>query len=354
MLTIRHTRHAGLRPGLPRAIRWLSIPWLLGSLSAFGCGSDADLPKQYLGDSSDSSETTGAGLEPSDGGDPATEDGWWCLGKAPQVLPQPRRGDVVVGFVLPVVEWISVTPLVNRGLVATLCPSALFNCESPLAPPFAIRDGLLANTALPAGAAGIPVPEGFDGFIKLDVIDVVAQSFISADQVFIPASYYLPGPISGDISLGHAVLMLQRGSRNTLFQQSFPSLDFNTALSSGTVISAVSDCQGQLVSDVRVEITVAGRAVPGMTRFVLPNSRIPIEVPPDEPLVTGASGMVGFIGVPPGAVQLRAFRRDEAQPFGTTELGAVSGEISVGSLRPAYLRGANLGGSMPLAPRPSP
>jgi hypothetical protein len=254
-----------------------------------------------------------------------------------------------VAFVLPVVEWTTIAPLAGRGLTATLCPSVLFSCATPVAPPYVVQDRMLGNYALPPSAAGIPAPEGFDGFIKFDVL---ASNAVPADQVFIPTNYFLPGPIAGDISQGPTVLMLTRGNRAIMLQQSFPELDPLSG-QAAMVIARVFDCRGQPVSDARVEITVAGQERDGVVPFLVPRSRIPIQVPPDEPLVTGTSEMVGFLGVAPGTVQLRAFRRGETEPFATTEIGAVAGEISVGLLRPAALESANVAGFAPLEPERS-
>jgi hypothetical protein len=299
---------------------------LFSGLSVFGCGSDDELPEQYLGDTSDPG---GGALEPLR---PNADDPWWCLGEGPPLFPQQELGKKKVGFVAPVVEWTTLTSLAGRGLMATLCPGVLFNCATPLAPPSGAGDGLLGPPLpLPPGWSGIAVPEGFDGIIKWDV---ASPPGTPEEQGFIPVSYYLPSPARGDVTVGPTILLLQRRDRDMLFQQSFPALNPAIAQAAGTVVSGVVDCNGLPASNVRVEIAASGQALDGVTRFSLPSSRIPLAVPMAEPLVTGASGQVGFVGVPPGAVQLRAFRPYEAQPFGTTELGTVPGQISVGSIRP--------------------
>jgi len=78
--------------------------------------------------------------------------------------------------------------------------------------------------------------------------------------------------------------------------------------------------------------------------FLLPANRIPVAQASDQPLVTGSSGMVGYVEVPPGSVELRGFRAGEAEPFGSAQLGVVPGQLSMASLRPAYLLDANVVG----------
>jgi hypothetical protein len=329
MTAFRHTRR-----GLPLASLTRALWALSGGLLGLGCSSDADLATGYLGDTS----------EPVD--PPRTvvldlADPWWCLDLPPPSLREPRPVTQPVGFVLPVVEWGTLTPLAGRGLTATLCSNTQFSCASPLAPPYAVREGMLGSLPLPAGAAGVPVIEGFDGFIKFQVPSYPGDP-VSEVLEFIPLSYYLGGPISGEVSQGPPLTLLQRGLWETVLQQSFPELDRAPLQERGTLMAGVFDCNGDPVSDARVEINLAGAVTP----FLLPSSRIPIAQPAGS-VITIESGLLGYLGVPPGAVQLRAFRRGDTEPFGRAELGIVAGEMSAASLRPAYLNDANLRGVPP-------
>jgi hypothetical protein len=185
------------------------------------------------------------------------------------------------------------------------------------------------------------VYEGFDGFIKFEMVLPPG----TADNLqYLPETYYLGGRVSGDLTNGPPLLMVQANRRDTIIEQSFGSV-INEAPTGGTVVIGVFDCSGLPVNDARVEINVPG--VP----FLLPASRIPIPKPIGDPLYTEASGIAGFLNIraggPNGAitVEARAYRRNQTQPFAVGELGAVTGQISVASLRPAFLNSANLSGA---------
>jgi hypothetical protein len=276
--------------------------------------------------------------------DAAEERAWGCLGRTPAELPAPRPPTMPVAFVAPVVEWGSLAPLAGQGLVASLCPTTDFACPTPLAPRYSVVAGSLGGTTLPAQAAGVPVYEGFDGFIKFEM---VLPPGTAENLQYLPETYYLGGRVSGDLTNGPPLLMVQANRRDTILQQSFGSviMDPLQAQTGGTVVIGVFDCSGLPVNDARVEIDVPG--VP----FLLPATRIPIAKPIGDPLYTEASGIAGFLNIRAGGangaitVQARAFRRGEMQPFAVGELGAVAGQISVASLRPPFLNSANLSGA---------
>ena len=284
-------------------------------------------------------------------GDPGgaidTRDPWWCLGKEPPALPDVRLvsrapgelESLTVGFVLPVVEWNTRTPLAGRGLTATLCSSLDVSCSPPLAPPYLVADGPLGMAQLPPGAAGVPVPEGFDGFIEFDV---VTPPDTPADQQFVPLAYVLGGAISGDLSQGMPILMLQRRVLTSVVELSFPGTDAELALARGIVEVGAYDCNGAAASDVRVELEIDGESAPGALPFLMPSSRIPIAQPVDQPLYTQYSGLAGYLSVPPGTVQLTAYRGGDTEPFGSLQMAVVAGQISQGPIRPPYFRDANL------------
>jgi len=276
---------------------------------------------------------------------PTTEDEKWsCLGQTPQTLPMP--GNAPVGFVQPVVDWFTRAPLAGKGLQATLCASLDFNCTVPLAPLYMVQDRMLGNQPLPLGAAGVPVLEGFDGFIKFDVI---TPPDTATDNQFVSETYYLTQPVSGAVSQGPPVLMVTKGLRSTIVQQSFSGVDPTTVANNGVVVSGIYDCRGLPAENARVEIKVNGQTPVGIVPFLLPASRIPIAQPIGQPLYTTATyGVAGFLNVPPGTVQVLAFRGDDPDPFGEVQLGSVAGQITVGPVRPPYLNSANLAGYKPL------
>jgi hypothetical protein len=271
----------------------------------------------------------------------ATDSPWWCLDQAPTAQAfEPKREPVA--FALQVVEWGTLRPLAGTGLTAKLCASQQFTCETPLVAPYVVTDGGLGATPLPPGIAGVPIMEGFDGFIRFEVM---APPDAPSEQQFVPTNYYLGGTIVGDLTQGPTLMMVQHSTWETMVQASFPDVDPLATRDLGIVMLGAYDCNGVPADDIRIEI---GQVDPArtVTPFLLPPSRVPIEQPAQQPLVTGTSGRAGYIGVPPGAVQLRAFRRGEAEPYGTVELGVVPGEVSVASLRPAYFVDANVGAGL--------
>ena len=265
--------------------------------------------------------------------------GWWCMDREPPMLREPKPPTQPVGFVMPVVEWGALTPMAGRGLQTSLCLVTDFRCQNPLIPVYTVTDGPFANMPLPAGAAGFPVIEGFNGFLKFQVQTMPGTP--DPDQ-YVPQTYYLGGPVSGDVTRGPPILMVKNRDRDTIFQQSFRGMvDASIVQTTGAVVVNVGDCDGNPVNNARVEINIKNDLIP----FQLPASRIPIAQPPngDGSVGTGPSGAVGYLKVPEGAVQVRAFRSDMTE-IGSAQLGVEPGEISVVSIRPPYLNDANVVG----------
>lgn len=273
-------------------------------------------------------------------GECGLSDPWWCLDQTPPDLPLPEPGRIV-GFVLPVVEWGSKLPLAGRNLQAKLCSVTDYTCNVGIAPPYMVQNGMLGGMPLPAGAAGVPVPQGFDAFVKFEVL---ADPSTPEGDRFVPDTYYMGGTVTGNTQ-GAPLLMIQRKDIQTIITQSFGSgVDVNMAQNLGVIAFQVYDCDNRPAGDTRVDIRMLGREPEGVIPYQLPASRIPIAQVPGQPLYTAASGGGGFLNVPAGTVQLSAYRRDGV-PIGVFELGSVPGEISVGSIRPAYLRDANIVGA---------
>lgn len=275
---------------------------------------------------------------------PSVPDEWACLGQQPPLLPAPRPPDQLVGFVIPVLEWGTLTSLAGQGLIVQYCTTLDFRCQPPL-DQYITRAGFIGNQPLPPAAAsltGLPIAEGFDAFLKFAM---QLPTGAPPSEQFISVTYYLGGRVSGDVTQGPPLLMLTRTDVNNVMAQSFPSVDPTVATNQGIVVVGAFDCNGAPVNNARIEINQTG-VVP----FVLPASRIPISQPANEPLYTGPAGLAGYLNVPLGATQISAFRGDDDQPFGTGEVGSVAGELSVFALRPAYLNDANVPG-LPVEPQ---
>jgi len=191
--------------------------------------------------------------------------------------------------------------------------------------------------------AGVPVYEGFDGFVKFTV-----SSPGGGASDYVPETYYLGGKVFGDVSQGPPLLMLRHDAEDNLLKQSFTSVDPATAKAMGVIVVVAYDCNRNPVSNARIEIsTQAQPGSPPPIPFLLPATRIPIPASPppyDQPVYTETSGAVGYLNVAPGSVNVKAFRGNDTVPFAEGQLGAVGGELSVASIRPSYLTDANITG----------
>jgi hypothetical protein len=298
----------------------------------------------------DSCQAVGSQLECRSGfcrGIPSTSAGalstaggaWWCLDQEPPPLQAPRPASDPVMFVLPVVEWGSLAPLRGGGLTATLCAAVDFTCRQPLFPPYVVGEGSVGATALASGFTSVPVPEGFDGFIKFEI---ESAPDTPEELQFMPFAYYLSGPVMGDVTQVPPLLMVQRRMFDSVLEQSFPGIDAEASRALGSVDVSVYDCNGEPVSNARVELNIAGQSVLDLIPFQLPASGIPIMAPPDQPLYTSTSGRIGYFNAALGAVQLRAYRRGDTEPFGSVELGSVAEQFSGSMIRPRYFTDAHI------------
>lgn len=305
----------------------------LMSASALACSDLADGADSYC-------LTDGQGLGPECTDGTGNTGPWWCLDQTPlepEFTPQERAA-----LVLPVVEWSRRLPLMDAGLTAQLCPTGDPTCAAPLTPPIPIQSGLLGPAVqLPTGAAGVPVFEGFDGFIKFDVVPPTPPA--SDEERFVTAFLYLNGIISQPISQGPPILMFQRRFRQTIVGQAFPGVDVNAVISRGAVAFRVYDCNGVPVENARVELTSGGVVPENILPFRLPASRIPDPAPRNEPLFTQSGGGAGFLNLPDGFVSITAYREDNVR-IGGVQLGVVPGQLTVGTVRPDYARTADISG----------
>lgn len=275
---------------------------------------------------------------------PNTSDPWWCMGQAPAPLPPPQGR--TVGFVQPVFDWGSRVPLAGTGLQATLCSSFDLPCAMPLAPPQIIRPGMIGPVPFPpeipaaaaAIAGGVAVVEGFDGYIKFTVERPTASA---ADQ-FIPNAYYLGGEVSGPITTGGPIFMLTNRLRDMVLQNSFSGTPVTVTEQRGMVAVSTYDCNGNVVRGGRVEIEVAGVRPEGILPFQVPASRVPLSQPQDQPLTTSVAGIAGFLNVPPGTVEVIAYRPGTDDRFGSIELGSVAGQLTLGPILPEYRQDASV------------
>lgn len=269
--------------------------------------------------------------------EPDRSDPWWCLGLSPE--PLPAVDGELVALVAPVVEWSTRRPLAGQGLLATLCEFSDLRCQAPLAPPLVVTN-TLDGQELPPATAAVPLPARFDGHIRFDV--ATPDDAPEAEQ-FLSVDYYLGGRAVDAVSRVPAILMTESALWDAILEQSFPAIDRDAARAAGTVMATVSDCNGNAVDGARVELRETGGQPAGFeAQFWLPASRIPVALPAGEQLRSGLTG-VGYVGVPASFVELRAYRPGDDQLIGQLVVGVMEGQLTTGTIRPAYL----LGGGVP-------
>ncbi|MEO8183356.1 MAG: hypothetical protein ABI895_31365 [Deltaproteobacteria bacterium] len=340
------------RPEMSRPMtlrRWEGVLCATIALASVACSGLADGSETWCDTDGQGLAGCGTGGSGDGPGDPGP---WWCLDQPvrdPDFTPMKPAA-----LVLPVLEWSTRQPLIDQGLTATLCPTGDPSCARPLSQAIPIRAGTLGGAVqLPPGAAGVPVFEGFDGFIKFDVVPDPAQVAAGGppdpEQQFVSDYYYLNGIIAGGVSQGPPILMFQRRFRSVILAQSFPTVvDQTGVIAKGALAFGVYDCNGQPVNDAKVVLTSGGQPAPDVIPFRLPASRIPDAQPIDQDLYTQSSGAAGFLNVPIGFVAVTAYQRDGTY-IGKLQLGSVGGQLTIGSVRPDFARKADITGSLPIS-----
>lgn len=273
---------------------------------------------------------------------------WGCLEVPPPPPPAdaPAPGTPAL-YGLPVVEWSVRTPLTGRGLTAQLCGIALGNCQPAVSEPAVLVPSSVNGMPLPnlpAELAPVPAAVGFDGFIRF----TVTEDNVPPAQAYLPVAYYLGGPIASTSTITDLAILMVRGSvLDTVIRESFEqggqSADLEAMVDRagrGLVVLRAIDCRGQPAQDVYFRITNRDDVIP----FLLPTSRLPRAARPpyENPVYTDELGTAGFANVRPGNIVVEAYRRDDPEPFGTADLGAQGGQISVTVIRPRYFNTASL------------
>lgn len=306
-----------------------------GCFAALGCGS-LDSGVETCASQNNCFEGVEEVLTP----DPA----WECLTQPPPNLTQPSGA--VAAYALPVVEWLNRLPLTGIGLTVTPCPSALSDCRMPAGMPYQPQPEMLGGmpVEIPMPLAPIPLREGFDGFLKFEVMEATQNP----DGPYLPLAYYLGGPIASQVTINPlAILMIRRGTLDTVIRESFERAmvaenadTMVDRVGRGLVVLRAINCLGQPVAGARFTINREG--IP----FTLPASRLPIASPPPygtPPTTEPAdpnTGAAGFANVVPGTTEVQGFIGDNPVPFGTAEIGVVGGQITVAVIKPAYFNTA--------------
>lgn len=257
---------------------------------------------------------------------------WSCIGQDP--LPQTPRQQFVM-YAMPVLEWGSRSPMAGAGLTMTACKTVPSRCD-PMLPPYTPDLGDFQGFPLPSPAlAAMAVPEGFDGFVRLEV----PVNPATPGESFIPISYYPNAPVIGDATVSQSAALMLRGSTLTeVISDAFAGINDESGATAvdtsagGIAAFEAIDCAGQPAPDVTISIDDAPDAIP----FTIPLSRrpIPLETHTDE------TGIAGYANVRSGALQIHAFRKYDTEPYATMQAGMVASEATIGILAPPFLNTA--------------
>jgi hypothetical protein len=235
---------------------------------------------------------------------------WSCLGEArPYPTPNPQPAVVVYDTTF----GSFVNPAEPPGdLALRVCLLSDAYCSSPLQ----------EVTSPVRGAILMPLelPFGFHGYLRLD-----APAYASAE-------YYLGGPMLGDslgepMVRGEPIAMLDFNDISSLFAAG--GLTADPLL--GMVVLRAVDCEGRRAPGV--QLSVGAGDVP----WVLVNG-LPVfsEAPR---LSTDASGIAGFVNLPPGNLLIEGHITATGATYGTTALRVKAGTITMAEVRPDYVYG---------------
>lgn len=238
---------------------------------------------------------------------------WRCL-EEPSAPPQPRAPTATVRF--QACDFISSCTLPVRGLRARVCDKLDVGCLSPRQ--IDIHDvGGQVEFAVPTG------PRGFDGYLEVSTTlarcydtsvfgeaargllcqlapecDLAAPSELCDVPVYSPVLWFFNPPVIADIESPIPLQLYPSASLPLIVDAAGGSL----APGTGSVFATVLDCDGRPAPDITLQIAeyenVASRLY--FDSGVISNTA----------LETDATGVGGFIRIPPGFVELTAVTRE--------------------------------------------
>jgi len=268
-----------------------AVPLVLGSLA--GCAEVLDLP-----------DSSSLSLAPSGP--------WRCLDK-PAAAPLPSSSTATVRF--QACDFISNCTLPVRGLHSRLCDKLDVGCLSPRQNDIQDKGGQIEFT-VPTGA------RGFDGYLEVSTgvapcydsnvfggaagalacqlapeCDQAAPSAACNVPIYAPAMWFFNPPVVADVEVPIPLQLYPTAALPLVLDAAGGSLMPGT----GSVFMAVVDCDGKLASGVSLQIA-EHEAVADSLYFdsgVLSNTATE----------TDASGVGGFIHIPPGFVEITGVNR---------------------------------------------
>jgi len=303
-----------------RSPTWLvAVPLSLGSLA--GCADVLDIP-----------DTNTLSLAPSGP--------WRCL-DAPGEPVLPKAPTATVRF--QACDFVSNCTLPVQGLHARLCDKLDVGCLSPRQVDLEDHGGLLEVT-VPTGA------RGFDGYLEVSPgsarcddtttfgaaapgllcqlapeCDLAAPTAACDVPIYSPVSWFFNPPVVADIEEPIPLQLYPSASLPLIVDAAGGSL----APGTGSVFMTVLDCDG--------------KPAPGVTFAIAEYEREASSLYLDSGVIsntaseTDASGVGGFIRIPPGFVEITGLDRDEV-PVAKVGVQASPSFVTYTVLAPNVLR----------------
>lgn len=270
-----------------------AVPLLLGSVA--GCAEILDIP-----------DTDTLALAPSGP--------WRCL-EAPSEPAVPRSPTATVRF--QACDFISNCTVPVTGLRARLCDKLDVGCNSPRQVDIRDRGGLL-ELSVPTGA------RGFDGYLEVSTAvapcydkgafgeaapgllcqlapgcDLAAPTEACNVPIYSPVLWFFNPPVVADIVQPISLALYPSASLPLVVDAAGGSL----APGTGSVFMTVIDCDGKPASGVTLDIAEYQDEA---TSLYFDSGVISNTVSE-----TDASGVGGFIRIPPGFVEITGLARDD-------------------------------------------
>jgi hypothetical protein len=239
---------------------------------------------------------------------------WRCL-DAPSAPVPPLAATAVVRF--QACDFISGCTLPVRGLTARLCDKLDVGCLSPRQVGIQDRAGLLEVT-VPTGS------RGFDGYLEVSPgvarcydtsvfgsaapgllcqlapeCDLAAPTALCDVPIYSPVSWFFNPPVVADIEQPIPLQLYPSASLPLVVDAAGGTL----APGTGAVFMTALDCDGKPASGVSFAIAEYEREASSLylDSGVISNTA----------LETDASGVGGFIRIPPGFVEITGVDRDD-------------------------------------------
>jgi hypothetical protein len=297
-----------------------SLTLLLATALAACSGRQLDLDEQTAPPTDPSGSS-------SDYGVPDANPSWSCVASqnaAPIGPPVPI--DVTAPYAVVVQDYTH--EVLPPGLDIRVCIITDFECVQPLATETTVLDP-------ERQLMGVRLPIGFEGYLRLS-----APGYLQTEYYFLGPMFGVPG--WSDEIPPRRIRMWRQQTQVEIVQQ----LGLDVSPEMGTLMLAVSDCEGHPAAGVQLELPSANSGL----AWVETDDLITASIPPPS---TDESGVAGFFRVNPGAVPVEAslpcpgpygaFENQAcagpAVRFGRAALIVRANTVSLAEIRPYYGHG---------------